>query len=110
MKDIAFTKILSWSKIQGEAQGFIERGGNGEIDISKAQADLLPIGNILMGIGIAVLLVVGPIMGVKYMLSGADEKANMKQKLIWFVIAAVLIFGAGGIYNIVVSLINSSGI
>ena len=110
MKDVVFTKILSWSEIQGQAQGFIEKGGKGEIDISKAQSDLLPIGNILMGIGIAALLIVGPIMGAKYMMSGADEKANMKQKLIWYVIAAVLIFGAGGIYNLVVTLINNTGI
>lgn len=110
MNNWSFSKVLSWSSIKGQADGFIQKGGNGEIDMGKAQSDLLPIGNILMAIGVGTLLIVGLIMGVKYMISGADEKANMKEKLIWYIIAAVLIFGAIGIYNIVVSVINKSGI
>lgn len=107
MKDVAFTKVLSWGTIQKEAKGFIERGGKGEIDIEKATSDLLPLARILMGIGVITLLITGMIMGVKYMLSGADEQAKMKEKLVWYVVAAAFIFGSVGIYNVVVGVLNS---
>ena len=110
MKDVVFSKVISWGSIKSAADQFISKGGQGEISISRAQSDLIPIGQILLAIAIGVLLIVGAIMGVKYMISGADERANMKQKLIWYIVAAVLVFGSVGIYNIVVGTINSSGL
>lgn len=110
MKDAVFTKVLSWSSIQDAAHGFIEKGGKGEIDIGKAQTDLMPLASILMGIGVLTLFIVGLIMGVKYMISGADQQAKMKERLIWYVVAGVLIFGSVGIYNAIVGVFNASGI
>ena len=59
-----------------------------------------------MGIAVLVLLSVGAILGVKYMISGADERANIKEKLIWYIVSAVLIFGAVAIFNIVINILN----
>ena len=46
-------------------------------------------------------------LGVKYMMSSADEKANVKQMTINYLIGALIIFGAVGIFKAVLSLVES---
>ncbi len=77
---------------------------NPPIKFDSVWEELRPIASILMGIGLVVLVCVGSILGIKYMTSGVDEKANVKQKLIWFCVAAALIVGTTGIFNIVVEV------
>ena len=90
------------------AQNFIKRGEDTEqISSEEAQKGLLGLGGILMSIGILVALVTGLILGVKYMISGADTKANLKQVLIWWVVGVVVVLGAIGIFNIVVRTMNN---
>lgn len=104
------TGISSAGDIIGAGQGFINKGkGNAPISMSEAQ-NLLPLGRIVMGIALGVLVAVGMIMGVKYMISGADERANMKQKLIWYLVAAVLILAPVGVYNLIVGIMSTSGL
>lgn len=99
---------LSWSSIIQKGKNFISSGNNEQkINQSQVENDLLPLARILMGIAILVLLIVGAILGVKYMIAGADEKAGIKEKLVWYVISAVLIFGAVAIFNIAVTVLNN---
>lgn len=102
------SQLDSYNSINNKAKEFINNGSN-QITISSqtVEEDLKPFAQIMMGIAILVLLSVGAILGVKYMISGADEKANIKEKLIWYVIAAVLIFGAVPIFNIVIKILNN---
>ena len=98
---------LTYGDIKGEASGFISKGeANQKIKFEDAVKDLLPIGQVLVGVATIAFLVTGSIMGVKYMMSGANEKAQLKQKLIWFVVAMVLVYGAVGIYNLVVTIMS----
>ena len=104
------TGISSAGDILSAGQGFISKGKNGTpITMNDAQ-NLLPLGRILMAIALGIIVVVGMIMGVKYMISGADERANMKQKLIWYLIAAALVLAPVGIYNIVVKVMSAAGL
>ncbi len=99
---------LSWSSIIQKGKNFISSGNSEQkINQSQVENDLLPLARILMGIAILVLLIVGAILGVKYMIAGADEKAGIKEKLVWYVISAVLIFGAVAIFNIAVTVLNN---
>jgi hypothetical protein len=103
----ASSELSSFNSINEKAKGFIKNGAEKEtISQSKIEQDMLPLARILMGIAVLVLLSVGAILGVKYMISGADEKANIKEKLIWYVVSAVLIFGAVAIFNIVINVLN----
>lgn len=77
------------------------------ITTSEAVSKLLPIGKILVIIATAVLIVVGLILGVKYMIAGANEKANLKEKLIWYIISIVVIYGAVGIASAVAGIMSS---
>ena len=94
--------------IYNQGKNFIN-GGSSTIDFGTVWSDLKPIAQIVMGIGLVVLMCVGSILGVKYMMAGADDKAKVKQKLIWFCVAAALIVGTTGIFNIVVEVASNLG-
>ena len=67
---------LSWSSINSKAQNFIDNGQDeSTISQQKVENDLKPLAQILMGIAVLVLLSVGAILGVKYMIAGANERA-----------------------------------
>lgn len=101
------SQMDSYSSINKKAKEFINRGSASKtISQQKVEQDLKPLAQILMGIAVLVLLSVGAILGVKYMISGADERAKIKEKLIWYIVSAVLIFGAVAIFNIVINILN----
>ena len=101
----AFAAETVDTDIWGQGQNFINKGKTGNtINFTSVWNDLKPVAQIVMGIGLVVLVCVGSVLGVKYMIAGADDKAKVKQKLVWFCVAAALILGATGIFNIVVEV------
>lgn len=99
---------LSSGTILSEGKDFIKKGSSQTpIKWDEIKKNILPIAHILAAIATVVFMVVGMIMGIKYMISGADERAGIKQKLIWLIIAMVLVYGATGIYNLVVDIMQN---
>lgn len=94
--------------IWGQGRKFIN-SGNATMNFNTVWQDIKPIARIVMGIGLVVLVCVGSVLGVKYMTAGADDKAKVKQKLVWFCVAAALVVGATGIFNIVVEVASQMG-
>lgn len=102
------TQVSSFSEMKGAADDFINAGKNDQkINAQTAKEKILPIANMLVGIATVVFLIVGGILGLQYMLNGANERAQLKQKLIWFVIAVVVVYGATGIFNIAVNIMTT---
>ncbi len=56
----------------------------------------------IVGLGIAVIAAIA--LGIRYMVSSVEEKATIKNKLIPFVIGAVIFFGATGILRIIAGI------
>lgn len=99
---------LSSGTILSEGKDFIKKGSSQTpIKWDEIKKNILPIAHILAAIATVVFMIVGMIMGIKYMISGADERAGIKQKLIWLIIAMVLVYGATGIYNLVVEIMQN---
>ena len=46
------------------------------------------------------------ILGVKYMMGSAEERAEYKKSMLPYLIGAILLFGASAIANMVVSLVK----
>ena len=91
--------------IQNQAATWISKGAAEQpFTFADMWKELKPIARAMMGIGLIVLTGVGMVLGVKYVISGADDKAQVKQKLIWFIVAAVLIIFATSIFNIVAEI------
>lgn len=97
----------TWSELKTSAQNFIGRGGSGYISDGEMGKIFVPMASILFGFGIIVLVGATIIMGIKYMFASPEEAAKLKQQLVGLVVAAVVIFGAVGIVNLVFNVLNS---
>lgn len=60
--------------------------------------------DILATIGVVVAVIVLLVIGIKYMMGSASEKAEYKKTMIPYLVGAVLIFGASAIAKVVVSM------
>lgn len=103
----SLSHVQAIGDIVSSGDEFINRGSNAVITEGEAIDQFISIGKILAQVATIVLVVVGLILGIKYMISGADEKANIKQKLIWYVISIVLVYGAVGIFSIVRGILTN---
>lgn len=84
----------------------------GKIDTSKAEGVSKiggEIASILTTVGIVVAVIVLLILGIKYMMGSASEKAEYKKTMIPYLIGAVLVLGASSIVKILFSTLNIAG-
>lgn len=100
MDDI-FNAATSWMKQGNEGASQLMDGKNDEERIDYFATQLIGIGQILVAIGIATLIIVSVIMAIKWITATPDKKAKLQQQLIGLVVAAFVIFGAIGIWNLV---------
>ena len=63
---------------------------------------------ILLTIGIIVAIIAGIIIGMQFVTGSVEAKAQIKEKLIPYVIGCVVIFGAFGIWKLVVDLLQNN--
>ncbi len=61
----------------------------------------------IVGVGIAIIILL--ILGIKYMIGSAEEKADYKKSMIPYLVGAVLIFAGTSIVNVIVQLATSVG-
>lgn len=62
---------------------------------------------ILQVVGSIISVLALVIIGIRYMMSSIEEKANMKGVLIYYVIGAVLVFATSNILSIVYKIISN---
>ena len=79
----------------------------GEADLGEGQGLVNTIIGWLTGIGMAVSVIVLLVLGIKYMIGSAEEKAEYKKTMIPYIIGAVLVFAASTIASIVMSISNN---
>lgn len=104
ISDASATDIFSGAK------SFIE---NGQQDAdSKISEDNLQdlsdnIYNVLIIIAIIIAVLIGLILGMKFILGGIEAKAEIKASIIPYVVGCIVVFGAFGIWKVVVSILQS---
>ena len=91
--------ILSFSvTVLGQEIDPIAVIGSGPNPSSGGVTTLYELGNIILGIlqyiGVGVSIIACLILAIKYMYTSVDEKAEIKKKLIPFIIGGFLVFGA----------------
>jgi len=108
---IAYMPISNASALENiftEGDKFIElgisQGGSNVIDENKLKIEINNIYNILFAIGIALSVVVGAILGIKFMIGSVEEQAKIKETLIPYMLGCLVVFGAFGIWKIVITL------
>ena len=87
---------------------FIKSSNSDElIDTGKVSEASSDIYNTLLMVSFVVVAVVGISLGIKFMMSGVEEKADVKKSLIVFVIGCVVVYGAFGIWKVLVTFLNT---
>lgn len=96
--------------VTGGAKNFIQSGTsqNNPLDINGVQNVTDVLYNILLAVGIIVAVIAGLLIGIKYMTGSVAQKSETKQLLLPYIVGCVVIFGAFGIWKIVVELLNQT--
>jgi len=115
-----------WDKILESGSNFFEDGKSasesGQIagddggvttiqspDSAKVTGIIEDIYNILFPLGIAVTVIVGGVLGIKFMLASVEDKAKIKESLVPYVVGCVVIYGAFGIWKLAIILFSGLG-
>lgn len=80
------------------------RGDEDNINEIQLQDTSRFLYKILVSIGIVVVFIVGTIIGIKFMIASAEDKAKVKEALVPFIIGAAVIFGAFTIWSMVINI------
>ena len=92
------------------ADGFVTKGKESSIStmnstgVKNVSDDIY---NMLLGVGILIVLVVGSFLGIKFMMASAEDKAKLKEALIPYIVGSSIIFGAFGIWKIMITIGNN---
>ena len=105
------THAATYSEMVQDAQSFIQKGESESGDLSDGISDItaefLPLGQILTTVGAGVLVAVTTYMGIKYIMSGPEAQAKLKQQLIGVIVSGGVIFGAYGIWRLVGGIVKN---
>jgi len=101
------SRAQTLDQMLSSADAFLETGSDDAIETGKLKETSDYIYNTLLVIAVAVAVIVGAYLGVKFMLETAEDKAKIKESLIPFVVGCFIIFGAFGIWKIVVEVGNA---
>ena len=103
------TKVFAWDGVIKDGQGFIQAGEkSGQAGIDKEALKNLSgyLYNILLTAGVIIAVIVATVLGVQFMIGGAEGQAKVKEMLIPFVIGCIVVFGGFGLWKIAVTIGN----
>lgn len=117
---------IDWGNIIDAGNDFVNQGKNEAADgnITTSQTDqgtvtitapsntelkniINDIYNILFPLGVAVTVIVGGVLGIKFMMASAEDKAKIKESLVPYVAGCVVIYGAFGIWKVAILIFSA---
>lgn len=100
-------KGFSLSEIIQGGKTWLEGSNGGDVISDDSLQELSnSIYNILLLIGIAIAFIIGLVLGIQFMVGSVEQKAKIKDSLIVYVVGCIVIFGAFGIWKLVVTALN----
>lgn len=81
-------------------------GKSDKVDVTNVERIGNSIATIIRNVGIVAAVIILMILGVKYMIGSAEEKAEYKKTMIPYIVGAVILFGASGIAQAVITFSN----
>lgn len=94
------------SVIQG-AKNFLKVGDEQTLDVGQIKGVSDDLFNTFVAVGSVIVVIVGAAIGVKFIIGSTEEKAEMKETLIPYIVGAAIIFGAYGIWNALVGVFKN---
>ena len=80
--------------------------GQGGVDDTQLVTIGNKIVNIIQVVGIVVAVVILLVIGIKYMIGSASEKAEYKKTMIPYIVGAILIFAGTSIVKVIYSVLK----
>ena len=84
---------------------------DGKTGVSVEQGKITNLGNSIIAVvrivGVVVAVVILLILGIKYMMGSAEEKADYKKSMIPYIVGAVLVFASTAIVGVVYDMASS---
>lgn len=100
------TSANSLDDVISDADSFAKKG-----EIKYTDENLKNLSTILfnsfLAVGVAIALVVGIVIGAKYIMGSIEEKAQYKEMLLPYAVGCFVIFGAFGIWKLVIVILES---
>lgn len=108
--NIAKADDVTVEDIKGGVSNFMQAGQsqNNPLNQEGLQNVSDVVYNVLLAVGIIAAVIVGLIIGIKYMMGSVAQKAETKELLAPYIVGCVIIFGAFAIWKIVVDLLNQT--
>lgn len=92
--------------VMNGADRFLEKGKTTDISEQELKSASDFIYNTLLGISMVAAVIIGMIIGIKYMLADAENKARYKETLVPYTISVIIMFGAFTIWKIVYNILS----
>lgn len=108
--NIAKADDVTVEDIKGGVSNFMQAGQsqNNPLNQEGLQNVSDVVYNVLLAVGIIAAVIVGLIIGIKYMMGSVAQKAETKELLAPYIVGCVIIFGAFAIWKIIVELLNQT--
>lgn len=96
--------INSFSGWADDAKTFLSKADQtATVDENKLASASNEVYGMLSSVGMVASVIVGIILGIKYMMASVEEKANVKESLTPYFIGCIVVFGAFGIWKLVIN-------
>ncbi len=96
--------IVMIASISFAAISTTDINGQANIDDTKLKNAGNQIATIIRTVGIILSVIILMVLGIKYMMGSAEEKAEYKKTMIPYIVGAVILFGASALAGAVVNL------
>lgn len=104
------TMAAGWDDILNSAGNFLETGKKPSasgLNQSNVKSTVDDIYNILFTLGVAITVILGGALGIKFMMASVEDKAKVKESLVPYVVGCVVIYGAFGIWRLAITIFSA---
>ena len=105
----SYTQALSIDNIIGCANELVNEGkpnANNVINFDVLGETSNLVYNLLLILGVCVAVIVATVLGIQFITGSVEQKVKVKETLIPFVIGCAVLFGAFGIWRLVIILLR----
>ncbi len=122
------SKAAWWDEIESSASNFLQSGkdaaSSGEVTSTTEDGKKITIStpsdndlktiinniyNILFPLGVAITVIIGGALGIKFMMASAEDKAKVKESLVPYAVGCIVIYGAFGIWKLAITIFSTMG-
>lgn len=106
-----YANASSFSDILEGADSFLQ-DGIGDVKDNLNQKNLQTMSdviyNVLLAVAVIAAVIMGLIIGIKFMTGSVEQKAKIKETLIVYIVGCVVAFGAFGIWRLVINIMSQA--